>query len=89
MRRMRRRVMGTFTWLKKGGPTVTFTPVATSETMGNMVPQNTAKVIATRMTLLSKKLASREKKLSISCSLLREGSRQIINPNETARASTR
>ena len=29
--------MGTFTWLKKGGPTVTFTPVTASEMMGNMV----------------------------------------------------
>ncbi len=43
---------GVFTLLKKGGPTVIFTPRTASEIIGNRVPQSVAKVMPTRIRLL-------------------------------------
>ena len=63
--------MGMLTWLKKGVPTLIFTPRTASEMMGNIVPQRTANAIPTKITLLNRKLLSREIKESSWFSLLR------------------
>src|SRR6516165_8110455 len=52
--------IGTFTRLKKGGPTVTFVPVTHSDSTGNSVPHSTAKHETSRTKLLNRKLDSRE-----------------------------
>jgi hypothetical protein len=43
---------GMFTALKKGGPTVIFTPLTASDIIGKRVPHSTAKAIPTRSRLL-------------------------------------
>jgi len=48
-----------FTWLKNGGPTVTFVPCTSSERIGNSVPHSTENAIPTNRRLLNRKLASR------------------------------
>ena len=60
-----------FTLLKKGAPTLIFSLVNASLMTGNIVPHSTAKQLASRMTLLKRKLDSRETTESSSFSLLR------------------
>ena len=69
------RPSGAFTRLKKGGPTVIFTPRTHSERTGNTVPQKTAKAMPTRIRLLKRKAASREKKDSMVAGVRRSGRR--------------
>src|SRR3972149_229695 len=52
--------MGMFTLLKKGAPTLIFTPCTASEITGNNVPQSTEKQAASNKRLLKRKLLSRE-----------------------------
>src|SRR6516165_7438404 len=47
---------GTFTRLKKGGPTVTFVPCTHSLRIGNNVPHKTVKQATRRIRLLNRKL---------------------------------
>src|SRR6266568_7298031 len=54
------RATGTFTRLKKGGPTVTLVPCTHSESTGKSVPHKTVKQATSRSRLLNKKLDSRE-----------------------------
>src|SRR5438094_9278699 len=75
VKNIRKTAIGTLTLLKNGGPTVIFDPVAASEIIGNIVPQQTAKQAASRIRLLNMKLLSRETIDSISFSLCRYGSR--------------
>src|SRR5262249_15612135 len=56
----RKRNIGIFTRLKKGGPTVTFVPCTFSERIGNSVPHRTAKHATSNRTLLNRKLDSRD-----------------------------
>src|SRR3954467_13094470 len=51
---------GIITRLKKGGPTVTFVPWIASLSSGKSVPQSTVKHATKKMTLLNRKLDSRE-----------------------------
>ena len=74
--------IGVMTLLKKGAPTVIFVPVTASEITGKIVPQNTAKQIITKMTLLNKNPLSRDVKDSILLSDLRSDLRYKINPIE-------
>ena len=67
--------IGTFTWLKKGGPIVIFTPLTASDITGNMVPQKTEKAAPTRMRLLNRKVLSRERRESSWFSLFKDGRR--------------
>src|SRR6267142_1084203 len=67
----RKSAIGTFTRLKNGGPTVTFSPWTASESNGNSVPHRTAKHDARKTRLLNKKLDSRESSDSSLFSLLR------------------
>ena len=64
-----------FTWLKNGGPTVTFVPCTSSERIGNRVPQRTENAIPTSSRLLNRKLASRLTMDSSLASASRSGSR--------------
>src|SRR5262249_54783225 len=73
---------GAFTRLKNGGPTVIFTPRTASEITGKIVPQNTANAIPTRIKLLSRKAASRERIESNSFSLRSSGNRQSTKLND-------
>ena len=50
---------GTFTRLKKGGPTVIFTPRTASERIGKSVPQSTENAMPTSARLLKRNAASR------------------------------
>ena len=52
--------MGTFTLLKKGGPTLILLRVNHSESTGKSVPHRTAKQAASSTRLLNRKLDSRE-----------------------------
>ena len=63
--------MGMFTRLKKGVPTLIFSPVTASEITGNNVPHSTAKQLASRIRLLNMKADSRERTLSRRASLFR------------------
>ena len=56
----RNSAIGTFTLLKKGGPTLILLPVTHSDSTGNNVPQRMAKHAARRTRLLNRKLDSRE-----------------------------
>ncbi len=67
--------MGMLILLKNGAPTVTCSPVTSSENTGKSVPQNTAKHAASRMRLLNRKLASRDAYESSWLSLLRNSRR--------------
>src|SRR5580704_8595928 len=60
VRSKRNSAMGTFTLLKKGGPTLILLRVNHSESTGKSVPHKTAKQAANRMRLLKRKLDSRE-----------------------------
>ena len=60
-----------FTLLKKGAPTLIFSFVAASLITGNKVPHSTAKQLANKITLLNRKLDSRESTESSWFSLLR------------------
>src|SRR2546428_8751107 len=53
------RPRGMFTWLKNGGPTVTFVPWTSSERIGKSVPHSTENAMPTNKRLLNRKLASR------------------------------
>src|SRR4051812_28906385 len=59
---------GIITRLKNGGPTVTFVPCTHSERMGKSVPHSTVKHATKKMTLLKRKLDSREASASRRCS---------------------
>src|SRR3954463_10475566 len=59
---------GIITRLKNGGPTVTLVPCTHSERMGKSVPQSTVKHATRKMTLLKRKLDSREASASKRCS---------------------
>src|SRR5579864_6895682 len=56
----RNSAIGTFTLLKKGGPTLILLPTTHSESTGKSVPQRTAKQAARSTRLLNKKLDSRD-----------------------------
>src|ERR1700689_2032798 len=60
VRKRRNSAIGTFTLLKKGGPTLILVPCTHSEKTGKRVPQRTAKQAARRIRLLNRKLDSRE-----------------------------
>src|SRR5580704_6132506 len=60
VRKIRNSAIGTFTLLKKGGPTLILLPVNHSEKTGKSVPHSTAKHAASRIKLLKRKLDSRE-----------------------------
>jgi hypothetical protein len=53
------RPSGTFTLLKKGGPTVILVPRTASERIGKSVPQRTEKAIPMKIRLLNRNAASR------------------------------
>src|SRR5437773_4931143 len=55
----RARPRGMFTWLKNGGPTVTFVPWTSSERIGKSVPHSTENAMPRNKRLLNRKLASR------------------------------
>ena len=74
---------GEITWLKNGGPTVIFTPRTHSVTTGNTVPQKIAKQMASRIRLLKRNAASREKNDSSWFSERRSGRRQTMSAVET------
>src|SRR5438445_4454626 len=57
----RNRPSGALTRLKNGGPTVIFTPRTHSEITGNTVPQKIVKQMPSRIRLLNRNAASREK----------------------------
>ena len=80
---------GAFTRLKKGGPTVIFTPRTHSEMTGKTVPQKTVKAIPTSARLFSRKAASRENTDSSSLRLLSSGRRQTSRPSESASIASR
>src|SRR5438477_9724542 len=72
------RPRGAFTRLKNGGPTVIFTPRTHSESTGKTVPQKTANAIPTRIRLLKRKAASRERKDSTVAGDRSSGSRKTV-----------
>ena len=53
--------IGKLTFSKKGGPTLTCSPVTPSATSGKIVPQKTAKAAPRRIRLLNRKADSRER----------------------------
>src|SRR3954470_15443598 len=59
---------GIITRLKNGGPTVTFVPCTHSDRIGNSVPQRTVKHATRKITLLNRKLDSRDTNDSNRCS---------------------
>src|SRR5215472_15862594 len=69
VRNTRNSPIGTFTRLKKGGPTVTLLPVTHSDSTANSVPQSTAKHDTSSTRLLNRKPDSRETSESSRCSL--------------------
>src|ERR1051325_8321426 len=71
VRKSRNSAIGTFTRLKKGGPTLIFSPVTASLITGNNVPHKTAKHAPSSTRLLNRKLDSRETTDSSCCSLFR------------------
>ena len=77
--------MGTFTWLKKGAPTVIFSPLTASDKTGKIVPQNTAKQMTRKITLLKRNPLSLDVKDSILFSDFRMGSRTRIRTVQTTR----
>src|SRR2546426_1093661 len=89
IRKMSERKRGTFTWLKKGAPTLTFTPRSASDSSGNTVPKKTVKAAATRKTLLSRKADSRETTESSSPSERSASHRQARSPSATSTTTPR
>ena len=87
IRKISPRNSGTFTWLKNGAPTLTFTPRTASESSGKTVPKKTVKAAATSSTLLSRKADSRETTESSSPCAPRLSQRQASSPS--ASSSTR
>src|SRR5580693_1770323 len=81
--------MGTFTRLKKGGPTVTLLPVTHSDSTGNRVPHNTAKQATSSTRLLNRKLDSREISDSSRCSLFRVSRLRTKKNTQVANAIAR
>ncbi len=63
--------IGIMTLLKNGGPTVTVVFSTAFETMGKIVPQNTANTAASRIQLLNRNPLSRETTESSRFSLFR------------------
>src|SRR3954463_10963624 len=59
---------GIITRLKNGGPTVTFVPCTHSDKIGKSVPQSTVKHATRKITLLNRKLDSRDTSDSNRCS---------------------
>src|SRR5574341_1051041 len=56
---------GPMTCLKNGGPTVIFVPVTSSEIIGKVVPQNTAKVMPRNSRFWSRKTEQRVQPLAV------------------------
>src|SRR3972149_8855252 len=81
--RSRASPMGTLTWLKKGAPTLIFTPRTASEIMGKIVPRKTEKAAPTRIRLLNRKLDSRETSGSRSPAGFSQGRRSASSETET------
>src|SRR3972149_4762675 len=83
--RSRASPMGTLTWLKKGAPTLMFTPRTASEIMGKIVPRKPEKAAPTRIRLLNRKLDSRETSESRSPADFSQGSRRASSVNDKIR----
>ena len=71
VRNSRNRPIGTISRLNQTASRLIFSLENFSESTGNMVPQSTAKQLASRIRLLNRKLDSRETTLSSSDSLFR------------------
>ena len=69
------RPMGVIHLLKKGGPTVSRSPVIASLSVGNIVAKRTNRAAKSRIQLLARKAASRDAHESSSCRDRSSGSR--------------
>src|SRR5580692_10984429 len=84
VRKSRNRPIGTIKRLNQTASRLIFSVENFSERTGNMVPQSTAKQLASSTRLLNRKLDSRETTLSSSASLLRNSRRSRISQTVAA-----